>query len=77
MENIQKILAMHRLFVLMYKLIPSAEGPDGLSIGFARSREKRQQDLTENKIIKGKHLVRVMLRDILSFGDCQEKLHMI
>ena len=45
---------------LMYKLKSSAKDFDDLSIGFDSSRDRRKQELTNNKNIKGKDHVRIM-----------------
>ena len=57
---------------LMYKLITSAKDND-LSIGFDRDRGRRQRELNNNKIIKGKYHVRIMLKDVFGFSEHQEK----
>ena len=57
----------------MYKLITSAKATDDLSIAFDRDREERQLELTNNKNLKGKYQVRIMLRDIFGFPEHQEK----
>ena len=57
----------------MYKLITSAKDSDDLSIGFDRSRERRKQELTNNKNIKGKYHLRIMLKDVFGYAECQEK----
>ena len=57
----------------MIKLITSAEDSDDLSIGFDRSREKRKQELTDNKNKKGKYHLRIMLEDVFSCAEHQEK----
>ena len=58
---------------LMYKLITTAEGCDDLSIGFDRSRERRRNELTNSKNIKGKFHVRIYLKDVFGFAEHQEK----
>ena len=57
----------------MYKLEISAKDTDHLSIGFDQDRTRRQQGLTDNRIVKGKFHVRIMLKKIFGFGQCQEK----
>ena len=57
---------------LMYKLITSARSSDDLSIGFDRDCGKRQQDLTNNGNIKGKHHVKIMPWDDFGFVEHQE-----
>ena len=52
----------------MYKLITSSRGSDDLSIGFDRSRDRRQRELINNKIIKGNYHVRIYLKDIFGFA---------
>ena len=58
---------------LMYKLLPSSKGSDDLSIGFDRDRTRRRNELTNNKNIKGKHHVRIYLKDIFGYAEYQEK----
>ena len=58
---------------LMYNLLTSARGFDDLSIGFDRERNRRRQELADNKNMKGKYHVRSMLKDIFGFAEHQEK----
>ena len=58
---------------LMYKLITSARGSDGLSIGFDRDRNRGQQELTNNKNQKGKYLIRFYLKDFFGLAEHQQK----
>ena len=58
---------------LMYKLLTSSRESDDLSIGFDRSRDRRKQELTNNKNIKGKYHIRIYLKDIFGFANHQEK----
>ena len=62
-----------RIVCLMYKLLPSSRENDDLSIGFDRSRDRRKQQLTNNKKLKRKYLVTIMLKDIFGFAHSQEK----
>ena len=57
----------------MYKLITSSRGTEDLSIGFDRSRDRRNQELTNNKNIKSKFNVRIILKDVFGFSQCMEK----
>ena len=57
----------------MYKLLTSARRCDDLSIGFDGDRYRRQRELTDNKNIKRKIHVRIMLKDIFGFAGHQEK----
>ena len=58
---------------LMYKLLSASKGSDDLSIGFDRDRGRRQRALTDNKTQKGKFHVRIYLKDVFGFVECQEK----
>ena len=57
----------------MYKLLTNAQGNDDLSLGFDCDRGRRQRELTNNKNKKGKHHVRMMLKDTFGFAEYQEK----
>ena len=52
-KHIEEINHAH-IVCLMYKLLTSCRGSDELFIGFDRSRDRRKQELTNNKRIKGK-----------------------
>ena len=56
----------------MYKLITRAKKTDDLSIGLDCDRGRRQQELTNNKNIKGKCHVTIMLKDFFGFAQHQE-----
>ena len=58
---------------LMYKLLTSSKGSDDLTIGFDRDRNRRKREMTNNKNIKGKYLMRIYLKDIFGFAEHQEK----
>ena len=58
---------------LMYELLTSATDTVDLSIGFDRDHGRRQQELTNNKNTKDKHHVRIKVKDVFGFSDCQEK----
>ena len=58
----------------MYKLISSARNTDGLSIGFDRSRDRRQKELANNKNIKRKYHIRIYLKDIFGFAENDKTL---
>ena len=57
----------------MYKLITSSKGSDDLSIGFDRSMERRRNEITNHKNVKGKFHLRIMLKDVFGFAEHQEK----
>ena len=61
------------LISLMYKLITSSKNSDDLSIGFDRSRARRQDEMTDNNRVKGKYHVRIMLKDVFGSAEHQEK----
>ena len=66
--------SIHAHFVsLMYKIITSTKNSDDLSIGFDRSRARRQDEMTDNKRVKGKYHVKIMLKHIFGFAEHQEK----
>ena len=58
---------------LMYKLLTSNKGSDDLSIGFDRSSARRREEMTNNKNVKGKYHLRIMLKDVFGFAEHQEK----
>ena len=62
---------------LLYKLISSSKDSDDLAIGLDRDRGRRQREITNNKNIKGKTHLRIMLRDILGFAEHQEKVLLV
>ena len=57
----------------MYKLITSSKNSADLSIGFDRSRARRQDEMTDNKNVKGKYHLRIMLKDVFGFAEHHEK----
>ena len=71
-KPIEEINPAH-IVCLMYKLITSARNTDDLSNGFDGDRERGQRELTNNKKIKGKNHVTIMLKDIFGFAEHQEK----
>ena len=56
-----------------YKLITSSTYSDDLFFGFDRSRNRRKDELAQNKNVKGKYQVRNKLKDVIGFAECQEK----
>ena len=71
-KHLEDISHAH-LVSLMYKLITSSKGSDDLSIGFDRSRNKRRDELDLNKNIEGKYHLKILLKDVFGFAQCQEK----
>ena len=57
----------------MYKLITCNKKSDDLSIGFDRSSARRRDEMTNNKNVKGKYHLRIMLKDVFGFAECQQK----
>ena len=71
-KHLEDIPHTHLIF-LVYKLITSSKDSDDLSIRFHRSRDKRRDELAQNKHVKGKYHLRIMLKDVFGFAECQEK----
>ena len=71
-KHLEDISHAH-LVSLMYKLITSSKDSNDLSIGFDNSRNRRRDELAQNKNIKGKFHVKIMLKDVFGFAECQEK----
>ena len=44
-----------------------------LSIGFDRSRNRRKDELALNKTVRGKYHLKIMLKDVFGFAECQEE----
>ena len=59
-----------------YKLLTSSKNSDDLSIGFDRSRNRRRDELTNNKNVKGKYHLKNLPKDVFGFLEHQEKLLM-
>ena len=57
----------------VYKLITSFVDSDDLSISFGRSRNRKRDELAQNKNIKGKYHPRIMLKDISVFAESPKK----
>ena len=57
----------------MYKLLTSSKDSNDKSIGFDRSRNRRRDELTTNKNVKGKYHLKIMLKDIFGFAKHQQK----
>ena len=71
-KHLEEIIHAH-LVSLMYKIITSTKNSDDLSIGFDHSRARRQDEMTDNKRVKGKYHVKIMLKHIFGFAEHQEK----
>ena len=52
----------------------SAKDSDASFIGFDRDRGRMQQELADNKNLKCKYHVRVMLKNVFGFAEHQKKL---
>ena len=70
-KHLEDISHAH-LISLMCKLITSSKDSDDLSIGFNRSRARRQDETTDNKRVKGKYHVKIMLKDVFGFAEHQK-----
>ena len=71
-KHLVKTSHAHIVF-LMYKLITSAKNSVDFSIGFDGDQHKRRDELTNNKCIKGKYHLRIMLKEVFGFAEHQEK----
>ena len=67
-----EVIGHARAVFLMYRLISSAKDTADLSIGFDRDRRRRPDKLTSNENIEGKHLVKIMLKDVFGFAKHPE-----
>ena len=70
-KHLEEISHAH-IVSLMYKLLTSNKGSDDLSIGFDSSRDRRKQELTNKKNIKGKYHLRIYLKHFFGFAENQE-----
>ena len=73
-EKHLEIINHAHILSLLYKLLTSSRGYDDLSIGFDRDHERRQQELTNNKNVKGKNHIRTFLKHSFGFAEHQKKL---
>ena len=74
-RHLEHISHIH-IVPLRYKLITSSKDGEDLSIGFDRSRNRRKDELAQNKNTKVKNHLRIMLMDVFGFAEGQENLHM-
>ena len=58
---------------LMHRILTSSRGNENSSTGFEPDRGRRQQELTNDKNIKGKYHVRNMLKEVFGLAEHQEK----
>ena len=61
------------LVSLIYKLITSSEESDDLSLGFDRCRNRRRDELAQNKNVKGKYHLGYMLKYVFRLVEHQEE----
>ena len=71
-NHLEDISHVHLVF-LMYEQITFSKHSDDLSIGFDRNRNRRKDELAQNKNVKGKYHPIIMPKDVFSFVECQEK----
>ena len=57
---------------IRYKLITSSRDSDDLSIGFHRSIEAREKELTNIKTTKRNYRVRIYLKGVFGFAEHQD-----
>ena len=67
-KEIKEIDNAH-VICLMHKLLSSSRDSDDLSIGFHRSIEAREGELTNNKANKGNYHFRIYLKDVFGFPE--------
>ena len=72
-KHLEDISHAH-LVSLMYKLITSSKGNEDLPIGFDRSRHRIKDELAQNKNVKGKYHLRIILKDVFGLAEHQKKL---
>ena len=72
-ENYLEDISRAHIVSLRYKLRTSAKDTNDLFIGFDRNRDRRKQELTNNKNVKGNYHLRIMLKDVFGFAEHQEK----
>ena len=58
----------------MSKVVKSTGGGDDLSNGLHQSRETKQEEVTDNKIVTRKFYDQFTLRDICGFAELQTKV---
>ena len=58
---------------LLYKLTTSAQDSDDLSLCFDRDRNRRREELPNNKHLNDKYHLRFMSKDVFRFAEHQEK----
>ena len=71
-KHIEEVNHAH-LVCLLNKLLTSSRESDDSFTGFDRSRDRRKQELTNNKKSTGKYHVTIMLKYIFGFAPSQEK----
>ena len=71
-ENHLEYINHAHVVSLMYRILTIARGCDDLSIGFYRSCDKRQRELTNNNTLKSNFHLRISLRDVFGFNEHQE-----
>ena len=69
-KHLEEISHAH-IVSLMYKLLTSSKDSDDLSNGFDRNRERRKNELSDKKSIKGKYHIRIYLRDVFGYAEHQ------
>ena len=71
-KHLEEISLPH-IVSLMYKLLTWSKDSDDLPIGCDRNRERRKNELSNNKNIEGKYHIRIYLKDFFGFAEHQEK----
>ena len=71
-KHLEDISRAH-IVSLRYKLITSSKNSDDLSIGFDHSCNRRRDELTNNRNVKRKYHLELLLNDVFGFAEHQEK----
>ena len=74
-KHLEDMRHAHIVF-LKYKIKTSAKDTDTLSIGFDLDCGRRRDELNNNKNIKGKNHIRIMIKSAFGFAEHQKKLLM-
>ena len=68
-----EVISHAHIVSLMCKLLTCSKNSDDLSFGFDRSRNRRRNEITNNKNVKSKFHLKSLLKDALGFAEHQEK----
>ena len=66
-------ISLAHIVSYMYNLKTSSKDSNDLSIGFDHSRNRRRDELAADKSVKGKLHLKILLKDVFGFAECQKK----